>query len=215
LATHGYKVSSLGNLRAAVATVKANRGSPGFDHVTIEMFATGFADNLDRLAESLRSGTYRPQAIHRVWILKPGTNEKRVPGIPTVRDRVVQASLRNVLEPIFERDFAAHSYGFRPGRGCKDALRQEDTLLRRSYTFVVDAAAPGGFDFLGHHFERGKHRPRSKNLRKFKDSIRAKTRRRPERMRHRFYVVERLVAQNLLLTLGVVNRGGGHCGFTG
>jgi RNA-directed DNA polymerase len=297
------KVYSLGNLRSAFAMIKANKGSPGVDHETIEMFEARLEDNLCHLTRALRSGTYRPQAIKRVWIPKPGTSEKRPLGIPTVRDRVVQAALRNVLEPIFEGDFAAHSYGFRPGRGCKDALRRVDALLHQGYVFVVDAdlksyfdtiphgslmarlrekiadnpvlalvesflsqrvmdtmggwipetgtpqgavlspllsnvyldpldhlmaahhfqmvryaddfvilcrtegealralalvqgwtvqaglslhptktrivdaAAPGGFDFLGYHFERGMRRPRSKSLKKLKDVIRAKTRR--------------------------------------
>lgn len=144
------KVHSLGNLRAAFATVKANKGSPGVDHQTIEMFQTKLEENLGRLAESLGAGTYRPQAIKRVWIPKPGTTEKRPLGIPTVRDRVVQAALRNVLEPIFERDFAAHSYGFRPGRGCKDALREVDTLLGQGHAFVVDADLKSYFDTIPH-----------------------------------------------------------------
>lgn len=144
------KVHSLGNLRSAFALVKANKGSPGVDHQTIEMFEARLEDNLCRLAETLRSGTYRPQAIQRVWIPKPGTSEKRPLGIPTVRDRVVQAALRNVLEPIYEKDFAAHSYGFRPGRGCKDALRRVDALLHQGYAYVVDADLKSYFDTIPH-----------------------------------------------------------------
>ena len=75
--------------------------------------------NLARLSEALRTGSYRPQAIRRDYIPKPGSQEKRPLGIPTVQDRVVQTALRMVLEPIFERDFAAQSYGFRPGRGVQ------------------------------------------------------------------------------------------------
>jgi RNA-directed DNA polymerase len=144
------KVYSLENLRSAFALVKANKGSPGVDHQTIEMFEARLEDNLCRLAESLRSGAYRPQAIKRVWIPKPGTSEKRPLGIPTVRDRVVQAAIRNVLEPIFEKDFAAMSYGFRPGRGCKDALRQVDALLKQGFAFVVDADLKSYFDTIPH-----------------------------------------------------------------
>lgn len=117
------KVYSLDNLKSAFASVKANKGSPGVDHQTVEMFEARLEEHLRRLAELLRSGQYRPQPIKRVWIPKPGTKEKRPLGAPTVRDRVVQAALRNVLEPIFEQDFADMSYGFRPGSGCKDALR--------------------------------------------------------------------------------------------
>jgi RNA-directed DNA polymerase len=144
------KVYSVSNLRAAFAAVKANKGSPGVDHETIEMFETRLEENVCRIAEALRSGRYRPQAIKRVWIPKPGTKEKRPLGIPTVRDRVVQAALRNVLEPIFERDFAEHSYGFRPGRGCKDALRRVDSLLKAGCRFVVDADLKSYFDTIPH-----------------------------------------------------------------
>jgi RNA-directed DNA polymerase len=144
------KVSSPANLKSAFATVKGNKGSPGVDHQTIEMFEARLEDNLRHLAEALRTGTYRPQAIKRVWIPKPGTSEKRPLGIPTVRDRVVQAAMRNVLEPIFERDFAPHSFGFRPGCGCKDALRRVDALLYQGYVFVVDADLKSYFDTIPH-----------------------------------------------------------------
>jgi len=135
-------------LRAAFKEVAANRGAAGVDHVTIERFAEDEDANLRRLSEELRRGTYRPQAIRRHWIPKPGSREKRPLGIPTVRDRVVQTALRMVLEPIFEKGFAAHSYGFRPGRGCKDALRRVDELLKAGYTHVVDADLKSYFDSI-------------------------------------------------------------------
>src|SRR5208337_2350714 len=106
--------------------------------------------NLEKLSRWLRDGSYRPQAIRRVWIPKPGSKEQRPLGIPTVGDRVVQAAVRAVLEPIFERDFAAQSYGFRPNRGCKDALRRVDTLLKEGYTWVVDADLKSYFDTIPH-----------------------------------------------------------------
>ena len=142
------KVYSANNLRSAFAQVKANRGAAGVDRQTIEMFEADLDTNLRRLAESLRAGTYRPRAIRRVHIPKPGTKERRALGIPTVRDRVAQAAVRHVLEPIFERDFAVHSYGFRPGRGCKDALRRVDGLLRTGRTWVVDADLKSYFDTI-------------------------------------------------------------------
>ena len=142
------KVSSVPTLRLAFAQVRRNRGSAGVDRVTIGMFGEHLEENLQCLSESLRDGTYRPQAIRRVWIPKPGGHEKRPLGIPTVRDRVVQTALRVVLEPIFERDFAAQSYGFRPGRSAKDALRRVDELLNAGYTHVVDADLQSYYDTI-------------------------------------------------------------------
>jgi RNA-directed DNA polymerase len=144
------KVYALGNLRAAFAEVKANGGAAGMDHQTVEMFERHLEQNLEKLSGSLQDGSYRPQAIRRVWIPKPGSAEQRPLGIPTVRDRVVQAALRHVLEPIFEREFAEQSYGFRPNRGCKDALRRVDQLLKAGYTWVVDADLKSYFDTLPH-----------------------------------------------------------------
>jgi RNA-directed DNA polymerase len=86
--------------------------------------------------------------VRRVWIEKVGSREKRPLGIPAVRDRVVQAALRHVIEPIFEREFAEHSYGFRPQRGCKDALRRVESLLAAGYRWVVDADLKSYFDTI-------------------------------------------------------------------
>src|SRR5258708_4820548 len=133
------KLHPVETLRAAFARVAANHGAAGVDHVTIERFASDLDANLARLSEELRTGSYRPQAIRRQMIPKPGSREKRPLGIPTVRDRTGQTALRMVLEPISERDFATHSYGFRPGRGCKDALRRVTELLDARYTHTVNA----------------------------------------------------------------------------
>lgn len=145
------KVYAMPNLRAAFAKVGANAGAAGVDRQTIEMFEGHLEANLQRLSEELRNGSYRPQAVRRQWIPKPGKpGEKRPLGIPTVRDRVAQAAVRNVMEPIYEKDFAAHSYGFRPGRGCKDALRRVSELLEQGYTWVVDADLKSYFDTIPH-----------------------------------------------------------------
>ena len=144
------QVWSRTNLRAAFAQVKANRGAAGVDHQTIGMFEQNLEANLEVLSTALRTGTYRPQAIRRVYIPKPGGSERRPLGIPTVRDRVVQTALRHVLEPSFERDFAPHSYGFRPQRGCKDALRRVAALLRAGYRYVVDVDLRHYFDSIPH-----------------------------------------------------------------
>lgn len=144
------KVFSEENLFWSWGKVAQNQGAPGVDHVTIDAFAKQLSPNLKRLTQTLRDGIYRPQDVKRVWIPKPGSTEQRPLGIPTVRDRVVQTALRNVLEPIFERDFAEHSYGFRPGRGCKDALRRVDQLMKNGYRYVVDADLKSYFDTIPH-----------------------------------------------------------------
>jgi RNA-directed DNA polymerase len=127
------KVWSLSNLRRGFQTVKANDGAAGCDRQTIAMFEQRLEANLEKLSRELKENRYRPGAVRRVWIDKPGSPEKRPLGIPNVRDRVVQTALRNVIEPIFEREFAEHSYGFRPHRGGKDALRRVDQLLKSGY----------------------------------------------------------------------------------
>jgi len=144
------KVYSQRAMAAAFTKVKANRGSAGVDRQTLEMFEKHREDHLEDLRKRLMAGTYQPQAIKRVWIPKPGKKEKRPLGIPTVKDRTVQTAIRNVLEPIFERDFADCSYGFRPGRGCKDALRQVVKLIDQGHLHVVDADIKGFFDTISH-----------------------------------------------------------------
>jgi RNA-directed DNA polymerase len=144
------KVFRSGTLYAAWATVKRNGGSAGVDHQRIKDFERDLTEEIERLAEELRTGSYHPRPIRRVYIDKPGSKEKRPLGIPCVRDRVVQAALRLVIEPIFEREFAPHSYGFRPKRGCKDALREVDRLLKAGYTHVVDADLKAYFDTIPH-----------------------------------------------------------------
>ena len=144
------KVYAPGNLAAAAAKVAANRGAAGVDHVTVEQFSRHAAENLRDLGEQLRQGSYQPQAIRRVWIPKPGSTEERPLGIPTVRDRVTQAALVNVLGPIFERNFAPHSYGFRPGRGAQQALARVEALLAEGHGYVVDADLKSYFDTIPH-----------------------------------------------------------------
>jgi RNA-directed DNA polymerase len=144
------KVYNPANLFSAYREVAANQGAPGVDNVTIEDFTAGLTRNIDKLEQQLRDGTYRPQSIKRVQIPKPGTHETRPLGIPTVRDRVVQNALRHVLEPILERQFAEHSYGFRPNRGCKDALRRVDRLVKAGHKYTVDVDLKSYFDTIPH-----------------------------------------------------------------
>jgi len=144
------KAFSVLSLESAFSKVKANGGSPGVDGWTISRFESNLADEIPRLSKSLLDGTYRPQAIRRVWIPKPGTRERRPLGVPTVRDRVVQTALRNALEPIFEQEFREGSYGFRPGRSCGQALKRVWTDLENGRTHVVDADLKSFFDTIPH-----------------------------------------------------------------
>jgi len=144
------KVFSERCLEASARQVLANKGASGVDHVSTSVFASRCATEVGKLSQSLQDGSYRPQSIRRVEIPKPGTKETRPLGIPTVRDRVVQAALVKVIEPIFEREFAEQSYGFRPGRSCRDALRRVEELVQAGYVHVVDADLKAYFDSIPH-----------------------------------------------------------------
>jgi RNA-directed DNA polymerase len=144
------KVYAPANLQSAFAAVWRNRGSAGADGQTVGQFEAHVEAELARLAEQLHEGTYQPHPARRVWIPKPGSIELRPLGIPAVRDRVVQSALRHVMEPIFEMEFAEHSYGFRPGRSCKDALRRVDALLKSGHVWIVDADLKSYFDTIPH-----------------------------------------------------------------
>jgi RNA-directed DNA polymerase len=144
------KVSAEINLFTAIRKVVSNKGAPGVDHVTVEKFDSHSREELARLQAELAGDTYRPQAVRRKWIDKPGSRDKRPLGIPTVRDRVVQTALRNVIEPIFDVTFAEHSYGFRPGRGCHQALEHVERLLNAGSVYVVDADLKSYFDTINH-----------------------------------------------------------------
>ena len=139
------------NLRSSWGRVRSNDGAAGVDHQSVAEFEQGAERHLERVRAMLADGSYRPSAVRRVHIPKPGRpGETRPLGIPTVRDRVVQGAVRSVLEPIFEAGFAEHSYGFRPGRGPKDALRRVRQLLQEGYLHVVDADLKSYFDTIPH-----------------------------------------------------------------
>ena len=144
------KVCAARNLQAAFWAVWRNDGAPGVDGQTVRQFDQQSEDQLALLGEELRHKRYRRQPARRVWIPKPGTSEKRPLGIPAVRDRTVEGALRNVLEPIFENDFAESSYGFRPGRGCREAVRRVEELLSQGYVWCVDCDLKSYFDTIPH-----------------------------------------------------------------
>jgi len=143
------KVYAPKTLAIAWTKVRANKGAAGVDGQSIERFAARAELYLSELATALRTGTYHPQVVKRVEIPK-GDGKTRPLGIPTVKDRIVQQAVRLVIEPVFEARFAEGSYGFRPGRGCHDALGEVDRLLRVSYTFVVEANLKSYFDTIPH-----------------------------------------------------------------
>lgn len=154
------KVFSERTLLASAHRVVVNKGAAGVDHVSVAEFADQLDLNVKKLSSALRDGSYEPGAIRRVMIPKPGSYEQRPLGIPTVRDRVVQGAVRSVLEPIFDWEFAEHSYGFRPQRGCKDALRRVDSLLKQGYSYVVDVDLKSFFDTIPHDRLMGRLRER-------------------------------------------------------
>jgi len=127
------------NLSCSAKKVLGKNGAAGVDRQTCSEFAEHERAELDRLQEELRDSTYRPAAVLRRWIAKPGSSAKRPLGIPTVRDRVVQTALVHVLEPILDATFHARSFGFRHGRSCHDALRCVEAWLDAGYVYVVDA----------------------------------------------------------------------------
>ena len=134
----------------AYALARANAGAPGVDGVTFdEIEASGVEAWLAGLREDLVAKTYRPDAVRRVMIPKPGGGERPL-GIPTIRDRVVQTAAKIVLEPVFEADFEDSAYGYRPRRSAIDAVKEAHRLLCRGYTDIVDADLSKYFDTIPH-----------------------------------------------------------------
>jgi RNA-directed DNA polymerase len=142
------KVYRLETLELGWAQVEKNAGAAGVDRMSVELFAQNWLKYLAELTQALQDGSYRPLPVRRVYI--PKGKKQRPLGIPAVKDRVVQAALKLVIEPIFEREFEPGSYGFRQGLGCKDALREVDRHLKAGYCWVVDADLQSYFDTIPH-----------------------------------------------------------------
>lgn len=141
------KVYRTQTLKAAWLRVKANAGAAGVDGVSVERYEAVAEKYLEELEEELKAGKYQAQPVKRVEIAK-ANGKKRPLGIPVVKDRIVQTAVKLVIEPIFEREFETSSYGFRPGRSAKEALRDVDGLLKEGYTFVVDADFDNCFETI-------------------------------------------------------------------
>lgn len=144
------QVASSANLNQAYKRVKANGGAPGVDGMTVADLRPWIADNREKLIVSLLDGSYRPQPVRGVQIPKPGGAGVRQLGIPTVVDRLVQQAITQVLEPILDPTFSASSFGFRPGRGAHDALRQAREYVAAGYGIVVDLDVEKFFDQVNH-----------------------------------------------------------------
>jgi RNA-directed DNA polymerase len=143
------KVTRLRTLEIAWQKVAANRGSAGVDGQSVKRFGHRATKYLQELSQALKSGSYRPEPVKRVEIPK-GPGKTRPLGIPVVKDRIVQTAVKMAIEPIFEKEFEESSYGFRPQRGCKDALREVDRLINKGFTHVVDADLASYFDTIPH-----------------------------------------------------------------
>jgi RNA-directed DNA polymerase len=142
------KVYAERTLSLAWEKVRSNAGACGVDGITIARFEKDSQSRLLAVKEHLKNSRYQPKPVKRVRIPKAGSRQTRPLGIPTVTDRVVQQAVRMVLEPIYEQRFAEHSYGFRPGRSCRDALRRVNGQLAAGYTHVVDIDIQGYFDSI-------------------------------------------------------------------
>lgn len=138
-------------LAHAYEVCKSNGGAPGVDGRRFEdIEAYGRGRWLGELAEALRTKAYRPEAVRRVYIPKPGGKQQRPLGIPTIRDRVVQTAALVVLEPIFEGDLQPEQYAYRPGRSALDAVQHVHRLVNSGHTEVVDTDLSGYFDGIPH-----------------------------------------------------------------
>jgi RNA-directed DNA polymerase len=142
------KVWKMENLQRAVEKVAEGKSPKKPDGRHCRQYAEQSTQRLPALQRSIRNGEYQPKPATRVWIPKLGSKELRPLGIAPVENRVVEMAIRNVIEPIFEHKFAEQSYGFRPGRGAKDALRRVQTLLDQGKHRVIDADLKAYFDTI-------------------------------------------------------------------
>jgi len=143
------EVCEASNLRQALERVKANRGAPGVDGMTVEGLVEYFGQHQAELCEQLLSGTYQPKPVRRVEIPKPEGGIRKL-GIPTALDRLVHQALRQVLQPHFEPHFSEYSYGFRPARSARDAVARAQRLVAGGRSWVVDLDLEKFFDRVNH-----------------------------------------------------------------
>lgn len=143
------KVFNLNNLYSAFEHVKKNKGKAGLDKVSIKMFESDLENNIMNIHKEMRTEIYKPKPVLRVYIPK-GKGGRRPLGIPTVKDRIVQQAIRQIIEPIFEKDFSDNSFGFRPGRSCLDAIKRVEEYRQQGYRQVLDADIKAFYDTIPH-----------------------------------------------------------------
>jgi RNA-directed DNA polymerase len=144
------EVCELGNWQQALQRVKANKGSPGVDGMTVDELPEYLKQHGPEIGEQLRNGTYQPQPVRRVAIEKPDGGGTRKLGIPTVLDRFVQQAVLQVLQKRWDPTFSEHSHGFRPGRSAKQAVHEAQQYIAEGYRWVVDLELEKFFDRVNH-----------------------------------------------------------------
>ena len=142
------QICSIEQLAQAYRAVRANQGAAGIDGVSVDQFGASLQEELDQLSHEVRHWSYHPSPVKRVRIPKPDNQGERLLGVPTVRDRVLQQSIRMSLEPIFEREFSASSFGFRPNRGQQEAIAQAQRLVKEGKEWIVDIDLEKFFDTI-------------------------------------------------------------------
>lgn len=144
------KLTNEENIAKSAEKVIANKGASGIDNISIEDYKRNIEHYNKTLLKELKDGSYAPRPVKRVYIPKAGSKEKRPLGVPSLRDRVAQRALYETIGVVFENEFSDNSYGFRPQRGCKDALREVNRILNEGNMFVVDADIRKFFDTISH-----------------------------------------------------------------
>jgi len=143
------KVFNLTNLYSAFAQVKKNKGKAGLDRVSIKQFEADLDTNILNIHKELKTAIYKPAPVLRVYIPK-GKRDKRPLGIPIVKDRVIQQAFRQIIEPIFEKEFSDNSFGFRPNRSCHDAIKKVEQYKDEGYRYILDADIASFYDTIPH-----------------------------------------------------------------
>ena len=132
--------------------LKRNKAS-GIDGVTVEEYGRNLRGNLEDLVKRLKSKRYRCQPVRRVYIPKPGRQEKRALGIPAVEDKLLQLAVKKILEAIYEQDFKDYSYGFRPHRSCHDAIKRlDEEVMKKPINYIVEVDIKKFFDTVSHYW---------------------------------------------------------------